>query len=107
MSRKLKIANHISLDRTPKDSRGRVAVWLTDKKKWAWRSPVDVREMIGMGQASLEAPAGSPMKPTPDNPYGLGVEDETEAADDDEGENVAGAAPHQESKGAFASRPSK
>jgi len=95
VARKLKIAEQYSLKQNPKDSRGQIAVWLVGKNRWAWRSPVDVREMLGMGQALLEAPAGSPpaVKPTPENPYPDGVEEGSEYSEDDgDGDGEAPAA---------------
>lgn len=94
MARKLKVAEQYSLKQNSKDSRGRIAVWLVGKNRWAWRSPVDVREMIGMGQALLDAPAGSnvPPKPTPENPFPDGFEEESQFSDDDGDDDEAGAA---------------
>lgn len=87
MARRLKVANNLALQGLPRDSRGRIAVWLVAKKKWAWRSAVDVREIVGMGQGSIEAPPGSPPKPTPDNPFGDSVETDSEFGDDDDNES--------------------
>jgi hypothetical protein len=107
MARKLKVANGVNLQHQPRDGRGRIAVWILGKKRWGWRSPVDVREMIGMEQATLEAPAGSPPKPTPENPFPDGVELDASESDDGDDEAPAAPAAQLESRGAVASRSTK
>lgn len=107
MARKLKVANGVNLQHQPRDGRGRIAVWIIGKKRWGWRSPVDVREMIGMEQATLEAPAGSPTKPTPENPFPDGVELDASESDDGDDEAPAAPAAQLESRGVVASRSTK
>ena len=40
------------------DQNGKVTVWLTGEKKWGKRFPVDAKEMIRCGVASIHSPDG-------------------------------------------------
>lgn len=56
----------ISMRGAVRDPRNRVRVWGIPEKAWLWREPVDAKEMIAAGVASLEAPAEAPPPPAPE-----------------------------------------
>jgi hypothetical protein len=58
-------SNRIRIDTRNADIRGRIAVWDLAAKKWIWRYPIDVRELVGSGVATLEPGEDAPPRPEP------------------------------------------